>query len=130
MVRTMATYGPSDERCSGVSGLDGSHGRSHDAFRTRISRHVRASDTRTGRNATGASRRSGSVRVAGHPRIRPTAVNHSPERRFMPCDLSVVLTLCDLGGTVRIPARSGALRAGVVADVIAAADLVHRVHEY
>src|SRR5277367_1446652 len=74
MVRTMETYGPIDERCSGVSGLDGSHGRSHDAFRTLISRHARASETRTGRSATGASSKSGSVRVAGHPWMRPTAL--------------------------------------------------------
>ncbi len=73
MVRTMETYGPIDERISGVSGLDGSHGRSHEAFRTRISRQVRASATRTGRSTTGASSRSGSVRVAGHPWMRPTA---------------------------------------------------------
>ena len=46
---------------------------------TRISRQVRASETRTGRSMTGASSRSGSVRVAGHPWMRPTAVNHSPE---------------------------------------------------
>ena len=79
MVRTMPTYGPIGDRTSGVSGLDGSHGRSHEALRTRISRQVRASETRTGRSTTGASSRSGSVRVAGHPRMRPTAVNHSPE---------------------------------------------------
>src|ERR1700733_4804815 len=79
MVRTIETYGPIDERVSGVSGLDGSHGRSHEAFRTRISRQVRASETRTGRSTTGASSRSGSVRVAGHPWMRPTPVNLSPE---------------------------------------------------
>ncbi len=79
MVRTMDTYGPIGDLTSGVSGLDGSHGRSHEAFRTRISRQARASETRTGRSKTGASSRSGSVRVAGHPWMRPTAVNHSPE---------------------------------------------------
>jgi hypothetical protein len=79
MVRTMDTYGPIGDLTSGVSGFDGSHGRSHEAFLTRISRQARASDTRTGLSMTGASSRSGSVRVAGHPWMRPTAVNRSPE---------------------------------------------------
>ena len=46
-------YGPRLDLKSGVSGLVGSHGRSHDAFLTRISRHIRASLTRTGRSSTG-----------------------------------------------------------------------------
>src|ERR1700751_3721319 len=70
----MDTYGPIDERCSGVSGLEGSQGRSHDALRPRISRHVRASETRTGRSVTGTSSKSGSIRVTGHPRMRPTVL--------------------------------------------------------
>jgi hypothetical protein len=52
MVRAMATYGPTLERYSGVSGLVGSQGRSQSALRTRESRHAPASLTRTGRNMT------------------------------------------------------------------------------
>ena len=37
IARTIATYGPRLDRYSGVSGLVGSHGRSHGAFLTRIS---------------------------------------------------------------------------------------------
>ena len=54
---TIAMYGPRLDRYSGVSGLVGSHGRSHGAFLTRISRHMRASPTRTGRSSTGWSSR-------------------------------------------------------------------------
>ena len=50
-------YGPRLDRYSGVSGLVGSQGRSHGAFRTRISRQVRASLTRTGRSPTGSPSR-------------------------------------------------------------------------
>jgi len=53
MVRAMATYGPTLERYSGVSGFVGSQGRNQSALRTRESRHARASLTRTGRNMTG-----------------------------------------------------------------------------
>src|SRR5580692_2925443 len=102
MVRTIDTYGPSGDRTSGVSGFDGSHGRSHVALRTRISRHVRASETRTGRSTTGASSRSGSVMVAGHPRIRPTVVYHSPERHLMRSKRRR-LALRNFRGTLRLP---------------------------
>src|SRR5215469_10024105 len=72
MVRAMATYGPTLERYSGVSGLVGSQGRSQSALRTRESRHALASLTRTGRNMTELSSRDGSMSVTGHPRKRPT----------------------------------------------------------
>src|SRR5215831_14447900 len=86
----METYGPRLDRYSGVSGLVGSQARSQAALRTRVSRHVAASFTRTGRRATGISRRSGSVRVTGQPRMRPTTpsflgsglVRHSVNRRI------------------------------------------------
>ena len=57
MARTIAMYGPRLDRYSGVSGLVGSQGRSHGALRTRISRQVRASLTRTGRSSTGSPSR-------------------------------------------------------------------------
>ena len=57
IARTIAMYGPRLDRYSGVSGLVGSHGRSHGAFLTRISRHGRASLSRTGRSSTGFSSR-------------------------------------------------------------------------
>src|ERR1700760_1185898 len=72
MARTIDTYGLRLDRYSGVSGLVGSHGRSQGAFRTRISRQIRASRTRTGRRATGSSSSLDSYKVAGQPRIRPT----------------------------------------------------------
>src|SRR5215467_11928484 len=71
IVLTIAMYGPRLVRYSGVSGLVGSHGRSHAALRTRASRHVGASLTLIGRRVTGAPRSAGSVRVA-HPCVAAT----------------------------------------------------------
>src|SRR6201995_523417 len=72
MARTIAMYGPRLDRYSGVSGLVGSHGRSQGAFLTRISRHMRASLTRTGRRLTGCSSGGALVKVTGQARSRPT----------------------------------------------------------
>src|ERR1700719_2252205 len=95
MVRAMATYGPMLDRYNGVSGLVGSQGRSQSAFRTRDSRHTRASLTLTGRNMTGLPSSEGSSSVTGHPRKRPTgssfpssdqdAVYENPDIRAQRC---------------------------------------------
>src|SRR6185437_6542535 len=108
----------------GVSGFDGSHGRSQDAFRTRISRQVRASETRTGRSDTGASSRSGSLRVAGHPWMRPTA-------SIIPLcgnSSSLEATLSGFRYKVRVRA-AGMSGTGTRPLVVTAADLVDRVHQ-
>src|SRR5215472_9503849 len=92
IVRAIETYGLRLDRYSGVSGLVGSQARSHPALRTRVSRQAAASLTRTGRRLTGRSSRSGSVRVTGQPRMRPTApsfpgsgpVRHSVNQRVRP----------------------------------------------
>ena len=53
IVRAIETYGPRLDRYSGVSGLVGSQARSQAALRTRVSRQIAASFTRTGRRPTG-----------------------------------------------------------------------------
>src|SRR5215467_3430553 len=72
IVLTIAMYGPRLVWYSGVSGLVGSHGRSHSALRTRASRHGLASRAASGRSVTGELSRLGSDRVAGHPRAYAT----------------------------------------------------------
>jgi hypothetical protein len=70
--RIMETNSLGAEGCDGTAGSEASQGLSHDSFTARTSRQSRASETRTGRRMTAASSKSGSVRVAGHPWIRPT----------------------------------------------------------
>ena len=72
IVLTIVMYGPRLVWYSGVSGLVGSHGRSHSALRTRASRHGFASLAASGRSATGELSRLGSVSVTGHPRAYTT----------------------------------------------------------
>src|SRR5262245_35893775 len=72
IVLTIVMYGPRLVWYSGVSGLVGSHGRSHSALRTLASRHGRASLAVSGRSVTGHLRRLDSVRVAGQPRAYDT----------------------------------------------------------
>src|SRR5215467_16105650 len=75
IVLTIVMYGPRLVWYSGVSGLVGSHGRSHSALRTLASRHGRASLAASGRRATAQLSRLGSVRVAGQPRAYGTATS-------------------------------------------------------
>src|SRR5215469_7569200 len=118
IVLTIIRYGPRLDWYSGVSGLVGSHGRSHSALRTRVARQAAASLVISGRRATGDLSRLDSVSVTGQPRAYAIALSSRLRRSARYLDHAEP-------AQIGHGAASGERQLGWLARVISAAGLIY-----